>query len=91
LSDTDAVPTVVPPEQFVGALDCGPNTLNVIVPVGEAPPESDAEIDEGEIALPDVSEDGADTETPGDAWPTVVSVIPDPHVDAVGLLFESPP
>lgn len=34
--DTVAVPTVVPPvEQSVGALDCGPNISNVIVPDGE--------------------------------------------------------
>ena len=33
MPDTDAVPTVVPPVvQVVGAEDCGPKTLKVIVP-----------------------------------------------------------
>jgi len=36
--DTAAVPTVVPPVVHVeGALDWGPNTLNVIVPVAPVP------------------------------------------------------
>ena len=39
LPDTVAVPTVVPPlVQVLGALDCGPKTLNVIVPLAPAPP-----------------------------------------------------
>jgi hypothetical protein len=45
LSETVAVPTVFPPEQSVGADACGPNTLNVIVPPGDDPPDSVAEID----------------------------------------------
>jgi hypothetical protein len=49
--DTDAVPTVVPPAlQSVGALDCGPNTSNVTVPDGDAPPDRSAEIESAEIA-----------------------------------------
>jgi hypothetical protein len=84
------VPTVVPPEQFAGALDCGPNTLNVIEPVGEAPPESDAEMEEAVIALPEEPDEGADTATLGEAWPTTVLLIPDPQVELAGLLLESP-
>ena len=41
LPDAAAVPTVVPPlVQVLGALACGPKTLNVIVPVALLPPES---------------------------------------------------
>jgi hypothetical protein len=47
LPDTLAVPTVVPPEPHeIGAEDCGPNTLKVIVPLGEDPPDSIAGTDE---------------------------------------------
>ena len=88
LPDTPAVPTVVPPEQSVGALDCGPNTLKVIVPVGEDPPISVAETDDaeiGELAVPDA---GADSEIDGLAWLTETGSSAFP--DDTELLFESP-
>jgi hypothetical protein len=73
LPDTLAVPTVDPPvEQSDGAEDCGPNTLKVIVPDGEAPPDRLAEIDDASILLPAVPEDGALTEpSDGEALATV--------------------
>jgi hypothetical protein len=63
LADTDAVPTVVPPVlQSVGAEDCGPNTVNVIVPVGLAPPDSVELIVPAAIAAFAVPLAGADTD-----------------------------
>lgn len=56
---TVAVPTVVPPlAQLVGALDCGPKTVKVIVPVGELPEASTAEREEAAIAPPLVPLEG---------------------------------
>jgi hypothetical protein len=56
LSETVAVPTVVPPlVQSVGGEDCGPNTVKVIVP--EAPlvaPDRVALIELAAIAVPTV-------------------------------------
>ncbi len=68
LADTLAVPTVVPPlVQSLGGEDCGPNTSKVIVPPGEEPPDNTPETDDAEIALPAVPDDGALTDTDGDA------------------------
>jgi hypothetical protein len=49
----------------VGAEDCGPNTLNAIVPDGEEPEDKFPDTDEAAIALPAVPDDGADTDRPG--------------------------
>jgi hypothetical protein len=90
--DTLALPTVIPPEVHdVGAVGCGPNTVNVIVPDGDAPPDSVPEIDEAEIAEPAVPDPGAEADSAGLAAPSTVSAIPAPQVDALLLLFESPP
>jgi hypothetical protein len=86
------VPTVVPPEPHeLGAEDCGPNTLNKIVPDGDAPPDRTPEIDDADTAVPTVPADGALANKPGLAGPTTVSAIDAPHVEAAALLFESPP
>lgn len=69
-------PTVVPPEQSVGAEACGPNTLNVTVPDGEAPPDNVADTDDAEIADPAVPDDGATTPSPG-VW-VIGTVFGDP-------------
>jgi hypothetical protein len=61
---TIAVPTVVPALQLVGAEGCGPNTLNVIVPVGLAPPDSAELIEPAATAVPAVPLAGADTDVP---------------------------
>jgi hypothetical protein len=54
LPDTAAVPTVVPPlVQLDGAVVCGPNTVNVIVPVAPlVAPDRTELIEVAEIALP---------------------------------------
>ena len=45
LPETVAVPTVVPPLVHVeGALDCGPKTLKVIVPLAPVPAPDSAEL-----------------------------------------------
>jgi hypothetical protein len=91
--DTVAVPTVVPPvEQSDGAPDCGPNTLNVIVPDGDAPPDNEAEIDDASSLVPAVPVEGALTDpNEGDADPTTVFAINAPQTESAVLLFESPP
>lgn len=54
--DTVADPTVVPPVvQVLGGDVCGPNTVNVAVPVGDEPPDNVLDIDDpaiGEFAAP---------------------------------------
>jgi len=91
---TLAVPTVVPPEvQVVGALVCGPKTLNVIVPLALVP-ELAARIEVialVDMAVPAVSFDGPVAAIVGDAVATTVSDIPEPHVLAAVLLLMSPP
>lgn len=65
---------VVPPlVQSVGAEDCGPNTSNVTVPVGEAPDAKVAETDDGEIALPTVPLADADADRFGVATTVAVT------------------
>jgi hypothetical protein len=88
LPDTVAVPTSFQVEGHeVGAVVDGPNTLNVIVPVGEVPCDSAADTDDAAIGLPSVPNDGALSDNPGR---TTVSAIPAPHVLCSGLLFVSP-
>jgi hypothetical protein len=87
------VPTVVPPlAQFVGAVDCGPKTVYVIVPPALAVTFEMVEVIElAEIAVPDVPVAGAEADTVGFALPTTVEAIPLPHVLAEDvLLLESP-
>jgi hypothetical protein len=89
--DTVAVPTVVPPAQSDGALGCGPNTLNVTVPVGDEPCDKAAEIEDRSIALPAVPDCGAPTAlNDGEALTTVLA-IPAAQVEAAALLLSSPP
>jgi hypothetical protein len=83
-------PTPVPPEQSVGAVDRGPNTLNVTVPDGEAPPDSAADSDDGSIAPPAVPAPGAERLNDGLAWATTVSAMPSPHCEARAPLLPSP-
>jgi hypothetical protein len=87
------VPTVVPPvEQSDGAKDCGPNTLNVTVPVGDAPPDNEAETDEAAIVEFAVPPAGADADSAGVVFPlTTVLAIENPHVETAGAFSESPP
>ena len=59
MPETVAVPTVVPPEQSLGGEDCGPNTLNVTVPDGDAPPDRPAEIELASIFDPATPDEGA--------------------------------
>ena len=63
MPDMLAVPTVVPPVvQSLGAEDCGPNTVKVIVPVAVlVAPDSVALIESAAIAVPAVALAGADT------------------------------
>jgi hypothetical protein len=77
--------------QSVGAEDCGPNTLNVTVPVGDAPPESAADTDEASTFDPALPGDGALNEpNDGEAAPTTVSTIPAPQAEEADALLESP-
>jgi hypothetical protein len=87
---TVAVPTVVPPLQSVGAEDCGPNTLNVIVPVGLAPPANIELIEPAPIAIPVVPLPGANTDVLV-ALMTVVEIIPAPQPLFDAALLVSPP
>jgi hypothetical protein len=86
---TAAVPTVVPPlEHVAGAVACGPNTVNVIVPPAElVAPDTAALI----AAVPAVPPAGAPTVKAGDATPTTVEAIPLPHLLSALPLFASPP
>ena len=90
---TDAVPTVVPPVvQVVGALDCGPNTVNVTVPLaGVVALVRVALIELAPIAVFVAAVDGAATLVVGLALLTVVELIPDPQVLVEALLLVSPP
>jgi hypothetical protein len=74
----------------VGAEDCGPNTLNVIVPVAADPPPIEAETADAEIALPAVPEAGALSDRFGDVEATIVSAIDAPHAEDAGLLSALP-
>jgi hypothetical protein len=89
---TVAVPTVVPPLQSVGAEDCGPNTLNVIVPIGLTPPDNIELIEPAPIATFVVPLPGANTEVLVVAgFATVVEIIPAPQPLFDAALLVSPP
>jgi hypothetical protein len=90
---TAAVPTVVPPLVHVaGAVACGPNTVNVIVPPAElVAPETPAVIAAAGTAVPAVPPAGAPTDTAGDVAATLVDAIKLPHTLAALPLFASPP
>ena len=86
MPETDAVPTVVPPEQLVGAEDCGPKTLKVIVP--EAPtPELSVELMElAGMAVPRVPFAGPLAVTVGHALEIVsvwVAEVSDPEAAVI--------
>jgi hypothetical protein len=94
LPETVAVPKAVPPlEQLVGAADCGPKTVTVMVPLEFEPdePASTELIELEAIAVPAVPVVGPVAVTVGAALPTIVSDIPEPQVETADLLFESPP
>jgi hypothetical protein len=73
----------------VGAVAAGPKTLNVIVPVGDAPPDSVPVIDDAGIAVPCAADAGTLNDTPVSA--TTVFDIVAPHGEDDGLLSKSPP
>jgi len=92
--DTVAVPTVVPPDvQVLGAEDCGPKTMKVIVPEALEPdePANTELIELAAMAVPAVPAPGALADKVGLALATTVSDIPEPHVEAALVLFVSPP
>jgi hypothetical protein len=88
-----AVPTVVPPlVQVDGAVACGPNTLNVTVPLApDVPPDKVEEIDDAAIATPVDPVAGPDALVAVVACATTVEAMPLPHVLAEAALLESPP
>lgn len=91
MPDTVAVPTVVPPvEQLVGADDCGPKTLTVIVPVGPDPLANVLEIELEAMEVPAVPLAGPVAVMVGLASPTTVLDIPEPQALAAELLLPSP-
>ena len=79
------MPTAVPPlVQLVGAVDCGPNTVNVIVPVAPlVAPESAELIEDAVIAEPSVPVEEALT--------VVVVVFPFRPSGAADLERDRPP
>jgi hypothetical protein len=91
LLETVAVAKLVPPlVHELGAVDCGPKTLNVIVPPPPAvAPERPAATVSGVTAVPTTSACGqlADSVV---ALVTTVDAMPAPQVLADGELFESP-
>jgi hypothetical protein len=92
LPETVAVPTVVPPLVHVlGALACGPNTVNVTVP--PAPPVAPDKIELIELAAivdPALPLEGAEAVVVV-VFLTTVELIPLPHVLAEAVSPESPP
>jgi hypothetical protein len=92
LPDTVAVPTDVPPlVQVLGALACGPNTVNVTVPPAlPVAPDSAPLIKPVPMAIPVASVDGAPAVSAVLALATDVEVIPLPHVLLEAELLESP-
>jgi hypothetical protein len=79
---TVALPTVVPPVvQVVGAVDCGPNTMKVIVPPAPLVVPASVELTEpAAIAVAATPLEGAAALVVGLAFETVVDDMPDPHV-----------
>jgi len=91
LPETDAVPTVVPPEVHVpGADACGPKVVKVIVPVALELEDNVAVIALAAMAVPAVPLDGPEVARTAPALATTVSDIPEPHVEVAALLFPSP-
>jgi hypothetical protein len=91
LPDTVATPTAVPPlAQVVGAVVCGPNTVNAIVPVGVDPPASAEVIELVAITVPAVPVAGP-TPVAVVVFLTAVELMPAPQVLADALLLVSPP
>ena len=89
---TVIVPTSVPPVHVVGAVDCGPITLIVSVPLTAGlvvPPESvEAIALVGTLVLVGLV---AGAVTVSDVWfLTIVEVMPVPQVLVAALLFVSP-
>jgi hypothetical protein len=93
LPEMVAVPMVVPPlAQVVGALACGPNTVNVIVPVAPlVAPDRVELIELVEIAVFVLSVAGADALVLGLAFATTVSAMPEPQALFDAALLASPP
>jgi hypothetical protein len=90
---TVAVPTVVPPEvQVVGAVDWGPKTVKVMVPVALEPEvaPSTPEIEVVAMAVPAAPLAAPDAVRVVVAMATTVSDMPEPQVEVDGLLFPSP-
>jgi hypothetical protein len=90
---TVAVPTVVPPEvQVVGAVDWGPKTAKVMVPVALEPEvaPSTPEIEVVAMAVPAAPPAGPDAVRAVLAMATTVLDMPEPQVDTAELLLESP-
>lgn len=76
----------------MGADACGPNTLTVIRPPGDEPPDRAADTAVAEIAVPAVPEEGAAvSDRDVGMVVTVVSRIAAPQADADGALLASPP
>jgi hypothetical protein len=90
LPETSAIPTSCQPEHDAGAAAAGPKTQTVISPWGENPPDSAADTEDAEIALPDVPDAGALTDSDGCAVATVVLVMPAPQVELASGLFAPP-
>jgi hypothetical protein len=92
LPETVAVPTVVPPlVQVLGAVVCGPKTVNVIVPPAPAVAPDRVELIElAAITEPALPVAGAEAVS-AVAFLTTVELIPLPHVLAEAVLPESPP
>jgi hypothetical protein len=89
LPDTVAVPTTCQPDPHdVGALAAGPNTLNVIVPPGDAAFVSTADTDDAVMAAPSLPVDGALSVNAGAT--TDVCGMAAPQVEVAKLLFASP-
>jgi hypothetical protein len=88
---TDAVPTTVPPVvQFVGAVDCGPNTVNVTLPDAVlVAPVSVAPREPTPIGDPVVALAGAPAVILV-VLVTTVDVIPLPQALVAGLFIASP-
>jgi len=75
---------------MVGALACGPKTVNVIVPVGASPEAITDEIALAAMAVPAVPVEGPEAVRVGLDLATTVSDMPAPQVEAAELLLESP-
>jgi hypothetical protein len=76
--------------QSLGAEDCGPNTSNVTVPVGLAPPDNVEPIAPSLITEPATPLAGAETDVAVELT-TVVEVIAGPQPLIDGPLPPSPP